>query len=51
MTVYFVGNLAAGFSDSIIQLIVCRGIAGAGGGGISSMLQIMVSDIVPLRER
>ncbi|KAJ4000462.1 MFS general substrate transporter [Lentinula boryana] len=51
MTVYFVGNLAAGFSDSIIQLIVCRGIAGAGGGGISSMLQIMISDIVPLRER
>ncbi|KAJ3866795.1 MFS general substrate transporter [Lentinula novae-zelandiae] len=51
MTVYFVGNLAAGFSNSIIQLIVCRGIAGAGGGGISSMLQIMVSDIVPLRER
>ncbi|KAJ3796828.1 MFS general substrate transporter [Lentinula aff. detonsa] len=51
MTVYFVGNLAAGFSNSIIQLIVCRGIAGAGGGGISSMLQIMISDIVPLRER
>ncbi|KAJ3853512.1 major facilitator superfamily domain-containing protein [Lentinula lateritia] len=50
MTVYFVGNLAAGFSNSIIQLIVCRGIAGAG-GGISSMLQIMISDIVPLRER
>ncbi|KAJ4482947.1 major facilitator superfamily domain-containing protein [Lentinula edodes] len=51
MTAYFVGNLAAGFSNSIIQLIVCRGIAGAGGGGISSMLQIMISDIVPLRER
>ncbi|KAJ4478463.1 MFS general substrate transporter [Lentinula aciculospora] len=51
MAVYFVGNLAACFSNSIIQLIVCRGIAGAGGGGISSMLQILISDIVPLRER
>ncbi|KAJ3840523.1 major facilitator superfamily-domain-containing protein, partial [Lentinula raphanica] len=51
MAVYFIGNLAAGFSNSIVQLIVCRGIAGAGGGGITSMLQITISDIVPLRER
>ncbi|SJL18964.1 uncharacterized protein ARMOST_22567 [Armillaria ostoyae] len=34
-----------------IQLIVFRGFAGAGGGGIVSMMQIVVSDIVTLRER
>ncbi|KAE9390295.1 MFS general substrate transporter [Gymnopus androsaceus JB14] len=51
MSIYILGNLIAGFSKSIIQLIVCRGIAGAGGGGISSMVQILISDIVPLRER
>ncbi|KAJ3559783.1 hypothetical protein NP233_g11177 [Leucocoprinus birnbaumii] len=33
MLILVVGNLAAGFSQSILQLIVLRGIAGAGGGG------------------
>ncbi|KAF9065792.1 major facilitator superfamily domain-containing protein [Rhodocollybia butyracea] len=51
MTIYIIGNLAAGFSNSITQLIICRGIADAGGGGITSMLQIIISDVVPLRER
>lgn len=51
MAVYILGSLAAGFSTSIIQLIVFRGFAGAGGGGIQSMAQIIVSDIVSLRDR
>ena len=51
MAVYILGSLAAGFSTSIIQLIVFRGFAGAGGGGIQSMTQIIVSDIVSLRDR
>ncbi|KAF8125652.1 major facilitator superfamily domain-containing protein [Boletus edulis] len=32
-------------------LIIFRGFAGAGGGGIQSMAQIIVSDIVSLRDR
>lgn len=32
MAVFMIGNLVAGFSRSIIQLIVFRGFAGAGGG-------------------
>ncbi|PPQ76372.1 hypothetical protein CVT26_010196 [Gymnopilus dilepis] len=51
MFVFMVGNLLAGFSRSIVQLIVFRGIAGAGGGGIISMSQIVISDIVSLRDR
>ncbi|SJL15062.1 uncharacterized protein ARMOST_18544 [Armillaria ostoyae] len=51
MLVFMIGNLVAGFSKNIIQLIVFRGFAGAGGGGIVSMMQIVVSDIVTLRER
>ncbi|KAE9390296.1 MFS general substrate transporter [Gymnopus androsaceus JB14] len=43
MAIYIFGNLIAGFLKSIIQLIVSRGIAGAGGGGITSMLQILIS--------
>ncbi|KAJ8490086.1 hypothetical protein ONZ45_g13337 [Pleurotus djamor] len=51
MAVYMIGSLIAGFSRSIIQLIVFRGVAGAGGGGIVSMAQIVMSDIVSLRDR
>lgn len=51
MAVYMLGSLASGFSTSIIQLIVFRGFAGAGGGALQSMAQIVVSDIVSLRDR
>ncbi len=69
MVVFMIGNLIAGFSKSIVQLIIARGISGAGGGknllfsaflimldvksqgGIISMCQIVVSDIVTLRDR
>ncbi|KAJ7734576.1 MFS general substrate transporter [Mycena maculata] len=51
MSLFMVGNLIAGFSKTIVQLIVFRGFAGAGGGGLVSMMQIVVSDLVSLRER
>ena len=48
---YTIGSLAAGFSRNIIELIIFRAIAGAGGGVILPMSQIIMSDIVSLRER
>ncbi|GLB38066.1 putative fungal trichothecene efflux pump (TRI12) [Lyophyllum shimeji] len=51
MSIFMIGNLVAGFARSIVQLIVFRGFAGAGGGGIISMAQIVISDIVSLRDR
>ncbi|KAI0644910.1 MFS general substrate transporter [Trametes meyenii] len=51
MGTFMIGSLAAGFSQTIIQLIVLRGLAGAGGGGIVSMAQIVISDVVSLRDR
>lgn len=51
MSIFMFGSLIAGFSQTIIQLIVCRGIAGAGGGGIVSIAQIVISDVVTLRDR
>ncbi|KXN90675.1 hypothetical protein AN958_03960 [Leucoagaricus sp. SymC.cos] len=51
MLIFMIGNLGAGFSKTIVQLIVLRGFAGAGGGAILSMAQIIVSDIVSLRDR
>ncbi|KAJ3748316.1 MFS general substrate transporter [Lentinula detonsa] len=51
MVIYIVGNLIAGFSKSIIQLIIFRAIAGIGDGGATSMVQIVISDIISLRDR
>lgn len=45
------GSLLSGFAKSIIALIIFRGLAGAGGGGIVSIVQIVMSDVVSLRER
>jgi predicted MFS family arabinose efflux permease len=35
MAIFMIGNLVAGFSKNIEQLIVFRGFAGAGGGQLS----------------
>ena len=51
MGIYMFGCLLAGFSNSIVALVIFRGIAGAGGGGIVSVAQIVMSDVVSLRER
>lgn len=51
MIVFMIGSLLAGFAPSILSLIIFRGITGAGGGGILSMVQIVMSDVVSLRER
>ena len=51
MGTFMIGSLAAGFARTIVQLIVLRGLAGAGGGGIVSVVQIVISDVVSLRDR
>jgi len=49
--VFGLGCLACGLSTSMNQLIVARGIAGIGGGGMATVVSILVSDLVPLRQR
>ena len=46
-----VGDLLAGFARTPIWLYVSRAISGIGGGGISSSVAIIVSDLVSLRAR
>jgi MFS family permease len=48
---FFFGSLAASLAQSFIQLIVFRAFMGVSGGGLMSVAQMLVSDIVPLRER
>ncbi|KAF7335534.1 Efflux pump FUS6 [Mycena venus] len=51
MFIFFIGNIAAGFSQTFVQLLIFRAISGIGGGGLSTVAQIIVSDVVSLRER
>ncbi|CAN9241052.1 unnamed protein product [Alternaria alternata] len=49
--IFFFGSLAASLAQSALQLIVSRAFMGVGGGGLMTVAQMIVSDIVPLRER
>lgn len=45
------GDLGCGFAKTAVQLFVLRAIAGIGGGGINSLVMIIVSDITTLQNR
>ncbi|KAG2176965.1 hypothetical protein INT43_007619 [Umbelopsis isabellina] len=49
--IFLVGSIVSGASQSMIMLIVFRAVQGIGGGGILSLVLIIVSDLVSLRER
>lgn len=49
--IFFIGSLAASLAQTATQLIVFRAFTGVGGGGLMSVAQMIVSDVVPLQER
>ncbi|KAI8613336.1 major facilitator superfamily domain-containing protein [Chytriomyces sp. MP71] len=51
MIIFEVGSLICGIAQSMSMLVVGRAIAGVGGGGIFSMVIIIISDIVSIRDR
>jgi MFS family permease len=51
LVIFFVGSLAASLAQTAAQLIAFRAITGVGGGGLMTVAQTIVSDVVPLRER
>ncbi|WYZ40553.1 hypothetical protein EsH8_IV_000894 [Colletotrichum jinshuiense] len=50
-TIFALGSLGCGLAQSFTQLCVARAVAGIGGGGMNSVVTILMSDIVPLRDR
>ncbi|CAO3652975.1 unnamed protein product [Cunninghamella blakesleeana] len=48
---FFIGSFLCGASTSIWYLVIARAIAGIGGGGINTLTTVIISDLVPLRER
>lgn len=51
LAIFFIGSLASSLAQNATQLIVFRALTGVGGGGLMTLAQMIVSDVVPLRER
>ncbi|KAG0009726.1 hypothetical protein BGZ81_003217 [Podila clonocystis] len=51
ITVFLIGSALCGAAQNMIMMIVARGIAGVGAGGIMSMVMIIITDLVSLRDR
>ncbi|KAL4814901.1 major facilitator superfamily domain-containing protein [Aspergillus spinulosporus] len=51
LAIFFLGSLASSLAQSGTQLIIFRAFTGVGGGGLMTVAQMIVSDVVPLRER
>ncbi|KAF9112700.1 hypothetical protein BGX27_002921 [Mortierella sp. AM989] len=51
ITIFLVGSALCGAAQSMIMMIVARGIAGVGAGGIMSMVMIIITDLVSHRDR
>ncbi|KAG0950824.1 hypothetical protein G6F57_000172 [Rhizopus arrhizus] len=51
ISVFLFGSILCGAAKNMVMLIVGRAIAGIGGAGITSMVFIIISDIVPLEKR
>ncbi|CAG8556034.1 12999_t:CDS:2 [Ambispora gerdemannii] len=49
--VFEFGSLLSAAAPNIITLIIFRGVQGVGGGGIVSLVMIIIGDIVPLKDR
>ncbi len=45
------GDLLCSFAQTPVQLYAFRALSGVGGGGVTNLAMVIVSDIVPLRER
>ncbi|KAJ4193249.1 hypothetical protein NW755_003243 [Fusarium falciforme] len=51
LAIFFAGSLASSLAQSVLQLTIFRAFTGIGGGGLMTVAQLIVSDVVPLRER
>ncbi|KAI4207811.1 MAG: hypothetical protein LQ348_000448 [Seirophora lacunosa] len=49
--VFLLGSAICGAAQNTAMLIVGRGIQGVGGGGINMLVDVIICDMIPLRER
>jgi EmrB/QacA subfamily drug resistance transporter len=51
IAVFLVGSALCGTAQSMMALVVFRGLQGIGGGGLNSLVQAITGDVVPARQR
>ena len=51
MTFFLIGAIICAVANNFTVLIVARVIQGIGGGGIMAMIEVLITDLVPLRLR
>lgn len=51
LSLFALGTLGCGGAPSMLFLIISRGVAGMGGGGMMAVSSIVASDLVPLKKR
>lgn len=51
VVIFLLGSILSGLSQSMLQLIIFRGIQGIGAGGLMSMVFATIGDVVSPRER
>ena len=51
IVIFLVGSAICGAAQNTAMLIVGRGIQGVGGGGINMLVDVIICDLIPLRER
>jgi EmrB/QacA subfamily drug resistance transporter len=51
ISVFLVGSVLCGLSQTMLQLILFRGLQGLGAGGLMTLAQTTIGDIIPPRER
>jgi EmrB/QacA subfamily drug resistance transporter len=51
IVVFLIGSALSGLSQSMVQLIIFRGVQGLGAGGLMTLALSIVGDVIPPRER
>jgi EmrB/QacA subfamily drug resistance transporter len=51
ISIFLFGSVICGFSQSMTELVLFRGVQGLGAGGILAMAMAIIGDILPPRER
>lgn len=51
LTCFTVGSIVCAVAKNFTQMLVGRSVQGTGGGGIIAITEIIITDMVPLRER
>ncbi|KAH7124117.1 major facilitator superfamily domain-containing protein [Dendryphion nanum] len=51
LALFLAGSIVAALANNFTVILVGRSVQGVGGGGIIAMTEIVVTDMVPLRER